>query len=204
MPPERLVEKLTGLVNKLPEADRISAGFPMVRTGRIPALAPDEERPEARRCPSCRRGSRSTSPPFSSRSQPPWATTPTSKGPQSGQGLRDRITLDGARHRSSWTAGCCPTRAFTRGVPVRRRRSTSNQSHPQEDRRQALNGASEWHRLLDAMTSSTTYIGGGSPRVTGGPRPVLERITVAANPGILAASSSGRVPRRRLTVPRRM
>ncbi len=36
MPPERLVEKLTGLANKLPEADRISAGFPgMVRTGRV-------------------------------------------------------------------------------------------------------------------------------------------------------------------------
>ncbi len=36
MPPERLVEKLTGLANKLPEADRISAGFPgMVRLGRV-------------------------------------------------------------------------------------------------------------------------------------------------------------------------
>jgi polyphosphate glucokinase len=36
MPPERLVEKLTSLANKLPEADRISAGFPgMVRTGRV-------------------------------------------------------------------------------------------------------------------------------------------------------------------------
>jgi polyphosphate glucokinase len=36
MPPERLVEKLTGLARKLPEADRVSAGFPgMVRTGRV-------------------------------------------------------------------------------------------------------------------------------------------------------------------------
>jgi polyphosphate glucokinase len=36
MPPERLVEKLTGLAYKLPEADRISAGFPgMVRVGRV-------------------------------------------------------------------------------------------------------------------------------------------------------------------------
>ncbi len=36
MPPERMVEKLTGLANKLPEADRISAGFPgMVRLGQI-------------------------------------------------------------------------------------------------------------------------------------------------------------------------
>ena len=34
MPPELMVEKLTGLAKKLPEADRISAGFPgMVRRG---------------------------------------------------------------------------------------------------------------------------------------------------------------------------
>ncbi len=36
MPPDLMVEKLTGLAKKLPEADRISAGFPgMVRRGRV-------------------------------------------------------------------------------------------------------------------------------------------------------------------------
>ncbi len=36
LPPELLVEKLTGLSNKLPEVDRISAGFPgMVRNGHV-------------------------------------------------------------------------------------------------------------------------------------------------------------------------
>jgi polyphosphate glucokinase len=36
MPPERLVEQLTGLADKLPKADRTSAGFPgMVRNGDI-------------------------------------------------------------------------------------------------------------------------------------------------------------------------
>jgi len=36
MSPELMVEKLTGLATKLPEADRISAGFPgMVRRGRV-------------------------------------------------------------------------------------------------------------------------------------------------------------------------
>jgi polyphosphate glucokinase len=36
MPPDLLVEKLTGLAKKLPEADRISAGFPgMVRKGHV-------------------------------------------------------------------------------------------------------------------------------------------------------------------------
>jgi polyphosphate glucokinase len=36
MPPDLMVERLTGLAQKLPEADRISAGFPgMVRRGRI-------------------------------------------------------------------------------------------------------------------------------------------------------------------------
>jgi polyphosphate glucokinase len=36
MPPELMVEKLTGLAKKLPEADRISAGFPgMVRNGHV-------------------------------------------------------------------------------------------------------------------------------------------------------------------------
>jgi polyphosphate glucokinase len=36
MPPKLLVEKLTGLAQKLPEADRISAGFPgMIRRGHV-------------------------------------------------------------------------------------------------------------------------------------------------------------------------
>ena len=36
MPPELMVDKLTGLARKLPEADRISAGFPgMVRRGHV-------------------------------------------------------------------------------------------------------------------------------------------------------------------------
>ncbi len=36
MPPKLLVEKLTGLAKKLPEADRISAGFPgMIRRGHV-------------------------------------------------------------------------------------------------------------------------------------------------------------------------
>ena len=36
MPPDLMVEKLNGLANKLPEADRISAGFPgMVRRGHV-------------------------------------------------------------------------------------------------------------------------------------------------------------------------
>jgi polyphosphate glucokinase len=36
MPPELMVEKLVGLANKLPEADRVSAGFPgMVRRGMV-------------------------------------------------------------------------------------------------------------------------------------------------------------------------
>ena len=36
MPPKHLVERLTELAKKLPEADRISAGFPgMVRRGHI-------------------------------------------------------------------------------------------------------------------------------------------------------------------------
>jgi len=36
MPPDRLVEQLTGLADKLPTADRTSAGFPgMVRSGEI-------------------------------------------------------------------------------------------------------------------------------------------------------------------------
>ena len=36
MPPERLVEQLTGLADKLPTADRTSAGFPgMVRSGEV-------------------------------------------------------------------------------------------------------------------------------------------------------------------------
>jgi polyphosphate glucokinase len=36
MPPQLLVEKLTGLAKKLPEADRISAGFPgMIRRGHV-------------------------------------------------------------------------------------------------------------------------------------------------------------------------
>jgi polyphosphate glucokinase len=36
MPPELMVEKLAGLAKKLPEADRISCGFPgMVRAGRV-------------------------------------------------------------------------------------------------------------------------------------------------------------------------
>jgi len=36
MPPEKMVQRLTGLANKLPEADRISCGFPgMVRRGQV-------------------------------------------------------------------------------------------------------------------------------------------------------------------------
>ena len=36
MPPDLLVQKLTGLASKLPEADRVSCGFPgMVRSGRV-------------------------------------------------------------------------------------------------------------------------------------------------------------------------
>ena len=36
MPPDLMVEKLTGLAKQLPEADRVSAGFPgMVRRGHV-------------------------------------------------------------------------------------------------------------------------------------------------------------------------
>ena len=67
MPPDQLVETLTGIAAKLPAADRISCGFPgMVRGGHVLERAPlrDEERARApRSSPSWSRpGRTSTSP----------------------------------------------------------------------------------------------------------------------------------------------